>query len=494
MKRVVILLLICLSNGWLFANHWTPNESEYENNMTLTGVIQINGEEQHSTTLEVGVFCEGECRGSGYAVYFFPTQRYVIQLLIFGENGNPLTFKLYDSSLGQEIDMASPDPVTFNANGYGSLSDPYVLNFTGSVDENYVITVNTYPEDGGIVVGAGSYHEGQTCTLVAMPNAGYAFSNWTENGIVVSANPTYTFSVTCNHAVIANFTVVGNETHWVPNDSDYENNMTLTGIIQINGVEQHSSTLEVGVFCGEECRSSGLTTCFPPTQRYLVQLLVFGEEGDQLTFKLYDHNIGQELNLISPDAVTFVPNGYGALGNPYVLNFTGTTTETYTLDIIGSLNAGGYYLIAFPVDDINPIDIPGMTSGNYDLYYFDESQNGAEWRNYKTNTFKLHSGKGYLYAHSTDITLTFTGTPYNSDGQVSLAYTEGDHPGWNLIGNPFVCNAKLVNANNEPLPYYRMNATGNAIEVVAPGTPIAPMEGIFYKASENGVVYFIRAD
>ncbi len=357
-----------------------------------------------------------------------------------------------------------------------------------------MITVNTYPEDGGIVVGAGSYHEGQTCTLVAMPNAGYAFSNWTENGIVVSANPTYTFSVTCNHAVIANFTVVGNETHWVPNDSDYENNMTLTGIIQINGVEQHSSTLEVGVFCGEECRSSGLTTCFPPTQRYLVQLLVFGEEGDQLTFKLYDHNIGQELNLISPDAVTFVPNGYGALGNPYVLNFTGTTTETYTLDIIGSLNAGGYYLIAFPVDDINPIDIPGMTSGNYDLYYFDESQNGAEWRNYKTNTFKLHSGKGYLYAHSTDITLTFTGTPYNSDGQVSLAYTEGDHPGWNLIGNPFVCNAKLVNANNEPLPYYRMNATGNALEVVAPGTPIAPMEGIFYKASGNEVVYFIRAD
>ena len=323
MKKTLLLLLVCLSNGWLFANHWTPNASEYENNMTLTGVIQINGVEQQSTTLEVGVFCGEECRGSGYAVYFFPTQRYVIQLLVFGENGDPLTFKLYDSVMEQEIDMASPDPVTFNSNGYGSLSNPYVLNFTGSVDQNYTITTNTYPENGGTVVGAGSYHEGQTCTLVAMPNAGYAFSNWTENGALVSANSTYSFTVTSNRSLVANLIATGNENHWVPNDSNYENNMTLTGVIQINGVEQQSTTLEVGVFCGEECRGVGMATCFSPTQRYVVQLLIFGESGDQMTFKLYDHAIGQELNLTSPEPVAFLANGYGTLGNPYVLNFTG---------------------------------------------------------------------------------------------------------------------------------------------------------------------------
>ena len=135
MKKAVLLLLICVSSGWLFANHWTPNESEYEDNMTLTGVIQINGVEQQSTTLEVGVFCGEECRGTGLASYFFPTQRYVVQLLIFGETGDQLTFKLYDHALGHELNLTPPDAVTFNANGYGSLGSPYVLNFTGGQSE-----------------------------------------------------------------------------------------------------------------------------------------------------------------------------------------------------------------------------------------------------------------------------------------------------------------------------------------------------------------------
>ena len=130
MKRAVILLFICLSNGWLFANHWTPNDSEYEDNMTLTGVIQIDGVEQQSTALEVGVFCGEECRGSGYPTYFLPAQRYVIQLLVFGESGDSLTFKLFDSDSGQELNLVSPDAVTFNANGYGSLYDPHIFNFT----------------------------------------------------------------------------------------------------------------------------------------------------------------------------------------------------------------------------------------------------------------------------------------------------------------------------------------------------------------------------
>ena len=328
MKRAVILLFIFLSNGWLFANHWTPNDSEYEDNMTLTGVIQIDGVEQQSTALEVGVFCGEECRGSGYPTYFFPAQRYVIQLLVFGESGDSLTFKLFDSDSGQELNLVSPDAVTFNANGYGSLYDPHILNFTGNVPVNYTISASANPEVGGTIEGVGDYQEGQTCTLVATANEGYAFSNWTENGTVVSTHSRYAFSVTSDRALIANFIVAGNNTHLIPNESDYEDNMTLIGVIQINGVEQQSTTLEVGVFCGEECRGTGLASYFFPTQCYVVQLLIFGETGDQLTFKLYDHALGHELNLTSPEAVTFNANGYGSLGNPYVLNFTGGQSET----------------------------------------------------------------------------------------------------------------------------------------------------------------------
>ena len=307
--------------------HWIPNQSSYEDNMTLTGVIQINGVEQQSTTLEVGVFCGTECRGTGLATYFLPTQRYVVQLLIFGEAGNRFTFKLYDHALGQELDLASPNAVSFTANGYGSLSSPYILNFRGSIPDIYTISASANPEEGGTIEGAGNYLGGQTCTLTATANEGYAFTNWTEGGTVVSTTPIYAFSVTSSRTLIANFTNMGGN-HWVPNQTSYEDNMTLTGVIQINGVEQQSTMLEVGVFCGEECRGTGLATYFFPTQHYVVQLLIFGETGDQLTFKLYDHALGHELNLTPPDAVTFNANGYGSLGNPYVLNFTGGQSET----------------------------------------------------------------------------------------------------------------------------------------------------------------------
>ena len=142
MKKTILVLLACLSNGWLFANHWTPDDSMFEDNMTLTGVIQIDGVEQQSTTLEVGVFCGEECRSTGVLTYFFPTERYVVQLLIFGESGDSLTFKLYDHALEQELDLTSPDTITFTDDGYGALDNPYLLNFTEETEITQTIALS----------------------------------------------------------------------------------------------------------------------------------------------------------------------------------------------------------------------------------------------------------------------------------------------------------------------------------------------------------------
>ena len=493
MKKILLLLLVCMSNGWLFANHWTPNDSAYENNMTITGVIQINGVEQYSTTLEVGVFCGEECRGSGYAIYFFPTQRYIIQLLVFGENGNPLTFKLYDSDLGEGINLVSPDPVTFNPNGYGSLSDPYVLNFTGSDVQNYVITINTYPKNGGTVVGAGSYHEGQDCTLVAIPNAGYVFSNWTENGIVVSTNPTYTFSVTSNHALIANFTVTGNETHWIPNDSDYENNMTLTGIIQINGVEQYSPMLEVGVFCGEECRGSGLAICFPPTQRYVVQLLIFGEIGDQLTFKLFDHALGQELSLTSPDAVTFIANGYGSLVNPYVLNFTGGPIET-TLTI--NLSQGWNWFSTNLEITLDELKAALLATGNTSITIKSKNNgqttyNGTTWSGPLT---MLDVTQMYRISVSAACEITLEGRAINpaqhpvtiSSGANWIGFPHGENMSVSNAFSGFAVAGDVVKSKDNGIATYNGTTWRGTLNTLVPG------QGYIYKsaATENKTFIF----
>ena len=74
-----------------------------------------------------------------------------------------------------------------------------------SVSYSISIMATPNPAEGGIVTGIGSFEVGDTCTLIAMPNEGFVFSNWTENGNVVSTETTYSFIVDGNRALVANF-------------------------------------------------------------------------------------------------------------------------------------------------------------------------------------------------------------------------------------------------------------------------------------------------
>ncbi|MBO7260891.1 MAG: hypothetical protein J6U97_05305, partial [Bacteroidaceae bacterium] len=107
-------------------NHWTPDESIYPNNMTLIGSVQIDGVSQNSEYLEVGAFCGDELRGSQIAQYIPELDKYEVFLMIYGEANDEITFKLYDHSAKEVLDLVSPDAVTFAVNGtLGSVETPY---------------------------------------------------------------------------------------------------------------------------------------------------------------------------------------------------------------------------------------------------------------------------------------------------------------------------------------------------------------------------------
>ena len=75
------------------------------------------------------------------------------------------------------------------------------------------------------------------------------------------------------------------------------------------------------------------------------------------------------------------------------------------------------------------------------------------------------NGRGYLYANSGDVqngnnrdlVLNYSGNsaPYDDEHR-RVTVTAG----WNLVGNPFLFNVYLDR------PYYKMNATGTAAELV----------------------------
>ncbi len=83
---------------------------------------------------------------------------------------------------------------------------PYIqdINVSGAVTQ-YTVSVSANPTEGGTVEGGGTFNQGTSCTVSATANEGYDFINWTEGGTVVSTNANYTFNVTANRTLVANF-------------------------------------------------------------------------------------------------------------------------------------------------------------------------------------------------------------------------------------------------------------------------------------------------
>ena len=69
----------------------------------------------------------------------------------------------------------------------------------------YAITATANPTIGGTIDGADLYYQGETCTLTATANEGYAFVNWTEGGVEVSTDATITFDIDAARDLVANF-------------------------------------------------------------------------------------------------------------------------------------------------------------------------------------------------------------------------------------------------------------------------------------------------
>ena len=274
-------------------------------------------------------------------------------------------------------------------------------------------------------------------------------------------------------------TIVMKANHWEGDYSQFAGYTSVICVVQINGVEQTSTQLEIGAFCNGEVRGSKYAQA-APNDRYIFRLSCYGNTGDVFTFQLYDAALDKELDYLTCEVtVTYNGDVYGGVTNPFVISFTGYESTTFTLDITGyGTEDGNYYLIAPPFDNIDPAEIEGMTEDDFDLFYFDQAQ-VLEWRNYGTTPFNLESGKGYLYAHGTDITLSFTGVPYSGDGKVTLRKTGGlEFEGWNLVGNPFATAATLDRA------FYVMNGAGDEI-ISSTATNVAAMQGIFVIATED---------
>ncbi len=89
-------------------------------------------------------------------------------------------------------------------NGCYAISDTVILG--GVVP--FTISVSASPAIGGSVSGGGSFVLGTNATVTAVPNIGYSFVNWSENGNSISTQNSYSFTVNQNRNLVANFNLL----------------------------------------------------------------------------------------------------------------------------------------------------------------------------------------------------------------------------------------------------------------------------------------------
>jgi len=80
----------------------------------------------------------------------------------------------------------------------------FVANFA-PVAGNFTVDLSSIPPAGGTITGGGSFVPNTPVTIVATPNDGYTFTNWTNGAGIASITPTLTFTLTKDTTFVANF-------------------------------------------------------------------------------------------------------------------------------------------------------------------------------------------------------------------------------------------------------------------------------------------------
>lgn len=189
------------SNGYSFVN-WTENGNVVSTNASYTFTVNSNRNlvanftQQAPQSYHINVSANPS---SGGSVSGGGTYQQGQSCTVHATANNGYAFVNWTENGTQVSTNAN---YTFTVNSNRNL----VANFQQQAPQNYTISVSADPSSGGSVSGGGTYQQGQNCTVIASANNGYTFTNWTENGNVVSTNASYSFTVTGNRTLVAHFT------------------------------------------------------------------------------------------------------------------------------------------------------------------------------------------------------------------------------------------------------------------------------------------------
>jgi uncharacterized repeat protein (TIGR02543 family) len=186
--------------------------------------------------------------------------------------------------------------------------------------KKYTIAASANPPAGGAITGAGSHTHGDTVNLVATPNEGYEFVNWTENGVQVSANAAYSFTATANRTLVANFRL---KTYTITATAGAGGNINPAGNVQV----EHGSNRLFNITPNtgyeiEDVKVDGVSVGAVSTYNFTN---VTANHTIHATFRLKTYTIAASANPPAGGAIT----GAGSHTHGDTVNLVATPSEGY---------------------------------------------------------------------------------------------------------------------------------------------------------------------
>jgi len=187
---------------------------------------------------------------------------------------------------------------------------------------------------------------------------------------------------------------------------------------------------------------------------------------------------------INSGATLTIENG-GSLIN------AGTISNNGTFNMELSMTNNHWHMVSSPVQGAKA----NVFYGDY-LQYFDETLSSDNYIEVSDENVSLIPCKGYSVSHFSKGDYVFSGTPYS--GNQSIATTQQQEYGWNLIGNPYPSSLDwnllddtygsvytyIDNGVNEGWRSYNDGVVINGVANEA--RYIAPMQGFFISTSGSG--------
>ena len=177
--------------------HWTYDANAFEYDMTAYLTVEYDGKlVSDLSDYEVGAFVGNDCRGVSRLVKAEDGSSYLYMRIRSNQKqGERIRLKVYQKSKDKE--MECDETITFeNRSVIGVPSSPRSVKL---IVTTFTVTVDTSGK--GTVTGAGTYKEGETVTLTALPAEGWHFVKWSDG----TTSSTYTLTISGDKTLTAEF-------------------------------------------------------------------------------------------------------------------------------------------------------------------------------------------------------------------------------------------------------------------------------------------------